>query len=238
MEFERYIQTLPTKKLSRVKRIILQTLWGTNGNTFPRPWITSQTLLEQTQQKYFDRRIRELRDDLGCDLETKYVSTLQDHAWRLQSPTLQPPKPRSYLTVRQKVDLFKRHDFSCAICGVTIAAEERGLQADHKVPISRGGRRDLNNWQPLCQDCNVAKRRACQGCDLPCESCVWAYPETVGIRTTIAFRESTLRRLDRFVQATQGNRDAITNDAVDRYLDTADMGDRTVSEDDETEDKP
>lgn len=238
MEFERYIQTLPTQKLSHVKRIILQTLWGDDNTPFPKPWITSSVLLEQTQQKYFDRRIRELRDDLGCDLETNYVSTLQDHAWRLRSPTLRSPKPRSYLTVRQKVDLFKRHDFSCAICGVTIAAEERGLQADHKVPISRGGRPDLSNWQPLCQNCNVAKRRACQGCDLPCESCVWAYPETVGIRTMIAFRESTLRRLDRFVQATQGDRDAITNDAVDRYLDTADMGDRTVSEDDETEDKP
>ena len=69
--FENYLSALPKKKrLSEVKLTILKRLWGSDDIDFPKPGVSSIELLELTGQKYFDRRTRELRDELGCDLES------------------------------------------------------------------------------------------------------------------------------------------------------------------------
>jgi hypothetical protein len=181
MTFEQYIAGLPST-LSDVKRQIVQRLWK-EGASFPRGWVKSSELLSLTGQKYFDRRVRELRDEMGCDIETGTVSG--EHAYRLISTDVEVANPRAYLTESQKKELFRSASNRCAICDRQFESGLRGLQADHKVPLKRGGPHDSANWQPLCVECNVGKRRACAGCELDCQVCPWAFPERVGRRLLV-----------------------------------------------------
>lgn len=197
-KFEQYINDIQSnlttktgkpKKLSDVKRLILYTLWNA-GTSFPRDWVSSQQLNELTKQKYFDRRVRELRDQNGCDIETGFNEG--SHAYRLYSDTMSAAFDRTYLTNKQRTKLFETHHFSCAACGQKFSAEDAsGLQADHKVPLIKGGGSELANWQPLCVSCNVAKRRSCQGCDIDCKICAWVFPEKFGQTFSIQLQQDT-----------------------------------------------
>lgn len=81
MSLEEYLGNLPTKKrLSEVKQKIIKRLWGDENISFPKPWVSSKELLELTGQKYFDRRTRELRDELGCDIESQYSKEHAGHS--------------------------------------------------------------------------------------------------------------------------------------------------------------
>ena len=123
MKLSEYLQSLPTKrKLSPVKLKILTRLWGDEKDPFPKPWVSSAELLDLTGQKYFDRRTRELKNNLGCDIETAYQKKLSGHGWRLNSIRLSPPINREYLTQTQKDQLFRNSDYCCAICGVKVEA--------------------------------------------------------------------------------------------------------------------
>lgn len=220
MSLKNYLKQLPTKrKLSDVKLKILTRLWGKEADSFPKPWVSSDELLKLTDQKYFDRRTRELRDQLGCDLESKYIADFSGHAWRIKSEKLEPPLDRNYLTQSQKNKLFEDHDSTCVTCGLKVDAGIRGLQADHKIPLSRGGSNDLSNWQPMCNNCNVGKRRTCEGCALDCQTCSWAYPEIHGVRTMVSIGEKTLRRVDAYSVETGITRDKVMEDASEYYLD-------------------
>lgn len=177
--FQEYASGL---KLSDVKQKLLRMLWGADRELTSH-WIKSEALLTLTGQKYFDRRLRELRDHEGLDIESKVIDGA--HCWRLRSTNIEQKLARTYLTEAQKVKLFSGSQNACSICGKTAAAGIRGLQADHRIPLSRGGTEDISNWQPLCHECNVSKRRICQGCELECRSCNWAYPEKIGAYLTV-----------------------------------------------------
>lgn len=218
MTFEKYYQKLPIKnKLSDVKQTILRRLWGNDSDSFPKPWVSSAELLELTGQKYFDRRTRELRDSLGCDLESAYQETFGGHAWRLRSDTLTQPQQREYLSKVQKERLFAEADYRCATCGTQIKAGVRGLQADHKVPLSRGGTNALENWQPMCNNCNVGKRRSCEGCKLDCKRCSWAFPEKCGIPTLLNLSESVLRTIKRISAVESISQEQVIERAIALY---------------------
>ncbi len=220
MNLNSYIKSLPTKrKLSEVKIKIITRLWGNESDKFPKPWVSSEELLKLTDQKYFDRRTRELRDQLGCNVESSYIEKFNGHAWRLKSSKLAPPQDRDYLTQNQKDKLFNDNDFTCVTCGLKISAGIRGLQADHKVPLSRGGSNDLINWQPMCNNCNVGKRRACEGCSLECKTCSWAFPEKFGVKTMVSISEKTLRRVDAYSDKVGTTRDKVMEEASEYYLD-------------------
>ncbi len=221
MKLKEYIDHLQEKrKLSDVKLKILTRLWGDDKTPFPKLWVSSAELLELTNQKYFDRRTRELKDQVGCDLETKYCEEFSGHAWRLNSDTLALPQDREYLTQPQKIKLFEEHNYTCATCGAKVSAGVRGLQADHKIPISRGGTKDLDNWQPMCNNCNVGKRRACEGCKLDCQTCSWAFPDKVGVKTMLSISENTLRRIDSYCSKTGQARNKVMEEAAEYFIDT------------------
>ena len=128
-KFVDYKRNLPS--LSDVKAKILDLLWDDDSIPFPKPWVRSSVLLEHTKQKYFDRRTRELRDEGGCDIETRHI--YGEHSYRLVSDKVKVSNPREYLSATEKNSLFLRHRYRCQICGKILAAGVRGLQADHKV---------------------------------------------------------------------------------------------------------
>lgn len=225
MKFDDYIVNLTSnKKLSSVKLIILKKLWCDEVDAFPKPWISSAELLELTNQKYFDRRARELRDQHGCDVESAYNEELKGHAWRLTSSNLLKAQDREYLTNKQKNLLFKLYDFKCATCGISANAGIRGLQADHKIPLSRKGSNDLSNWQPLCNSCNIGKRRACDGCELECSVCAWSFPESTGIVTMINVNPFVINRVNDYGKQTGETISQIFEKAAEYYLDSKKKG--------------
>ena len=55
-------------------------------------------------------------------------------------------------TKKEWIDLCERFDNQCVCCG-----NEGDLSVDHIIPISKGGRNDISNIQPLCLHCNLTK---------------------------------------------------------------------------------
>lgn len=55
-------------------------------------------------------------------------------------------------TLAEWMELRKQFDNRCAIC-----REVKKLSVDHIIPISKGGKNDISNIQPLCMDCNRKK---------------------------------------------------------------------------------
>ena len=214
MTLDEYIATLPIK-LVGVKFKILERLWS-EGNEFPRGWVTSSELVILTGQKYFDRRIREMRDNVGCDIESG--TNNGKYTYRLKSLSLGIANLRMYLTQVQKRKLFEAADGRCAVCNRSFSSETRGLQADHKVPLSRGGALEFTNWQPLCVECNVGKRRACEGCELECNICPWAFPERVGRRIIVQVPANVEEAILRY--SNDSGTDLITSvsEAISEYV--------------------
>ena len=53
----------------------------------------------------------------------------------------------------QCVELFlEAYNYECAYCG-----SSENLQIDHIHPVSKGGWKNWDNLQVLCQDCNLRK---------------------------------------------------------------------------------
>lgn len=194
MKLEAYLQSLG--KLSQVKTQILTALWHENPTRFPRGWVSSSKILALTNQKYFDRRIRELRDQDGCDIETGFMNGKS--AYRLVSGEIKPVAKRAYLSEKQKKQLYQSQDYQCQICNKQLFADSSGSfapQADHKVPLSRNGSHQSDNWQTICVECNVGKRRACQGCEAVCVVCPWAFPEKTGVLINLAISKELFGKL-------------------------------------------
>ncbi len=61
--------------------------------------------------------------------------------------------PRQPTSVNKRFMVFKRDGYRCRMCGQ--AGGE--LEADHVIPVCRGGRDILENLQTLCRRCNRGK---------------------------------------------------------------------------------
>jgi 5-methylcytosine-specific restriction endonuclease McrA len=56
------------------------------------------------------------------------------------------------ITDRDWRRLCQRYDNRCAYCG-----EQRPLQRDHIIPVTRGGQHSIGNLIPACKRCNLSK---------------------------------------------------------------------------------
>lgn len=63
---------------------------------------------------------------------------------------------RSKMSESLRYDVFKRDNFKCSICGMS-AKDGVKLQVDHIIPISKGGKTEMDNLQTLCSRCNIGK---------------------------------------------------------------------------------
>lgn len=62
---------------------------------------------------------------------------------------------RDYVPGSVRYEVLKRAKWRCELCGTS--SEVRALDVDHVVPVSRGGKNDLSNYQALCTTCNQNK---------------------------------------------------------------------------------
>ena len=176
--FESFVTPTPANR--RYYFAILELLWPV-GHGIPGPRVTEDEVREvidalrlaEGKDPYKDpfRRMRELQGDEGFTSIIKEGTTYQ-----LTSTATRPKRaPREKLADRRWSEIKARHGNRCAVCG--IAEPDVLLSPDHKVPRTRNGTNADLNYQPLCQSCNAVKSAVCQGCELVCETCAWAYPE-------------------------------------------------------------
>ena len=64
---------------------------------------------------------------------------------------------RKLATRELREKIMKRDNYTCQLCGKYMP-DEVGLQIDHIVPVSKGGKSVPSNMQVLCSKCNSAKR--------------------------------------------------------------------------------
>jgi hypothetical protein len=189
-----YEQKFP--KLKDVHKKILSILWVGDQEVFPKPWISSNDLLTATGQKNFDRRIRALKSEIGCDIESGRDKN--QHRYRLRSPNVLPvTNARGSLQKTKKLELFRKNKYKCNVCRKLTGSGVTGLQADHKIPLSRGGTNADENWQPLCNHCNAIKRSSCAGCIEDCLNCHWAFPEKTGRHSMYRVAPNILKPLEK-----------------------------------------
>lgn len=162
-------------------RLILELLWP-EDHGIPGPHISQNELREainaartaEGKTPYIDpfRRMRELQGEEGFTSIIKEGVRYQLVSLEVTSkrePRAKPP-PEMWQQIRS------RADFRCSHCGRQ--EPDVKLSPDHRQPRARGGKNDEENWQPLCEQCNVLKSSACQGCSINCLTCSWAFPET------------------------------------------------------------
>jgi Restriction endonuclease len=63
---------------------------------------------------------------------------------------------RSKMNNSIRYDVLKRDNFKCCICGLS-SLDGVVLHVDHIIPVSKGGKTELNNLQTLCDRCNYGK---------------------------------------------------------------------------------
>ena len=176
--FQQVIAGFVSKSASNRKyyEIILRTVWP-EGHGIPGPHVDQKQIREAINayrgKPYVDtfRRVRELEGEEGIRGLIKQGTTYQ-----LVDLTVSPKrKPRTSLGQHDWIQVLTKYSFKCAMCQG--ATDERGFQQDHKIPRARGGSDNLENWQPLCDECNILKSAACRNCERDCGTCCWAFPE-------------------------------------------------------------
>ncbi len=65
-------------------------------------------------------------------------------------------RERAAMSPGLRYDVLKRDGFRCVLCGSS-ASDGVKLEVDHIVPVSRGGKTEMDNLQTLCDRCNRGK---------------------------------------------------------------------------------
>lgn len=97
-----------------------------------------------------DRRVRDLRGWFHLPA----VRSGRAHVYVLTGRAVAEPRSSIPPKVRGQVLSAQR----CAQCGKTPLEDHIKLEVDHKVPLSWGGTDDIDNLQPLCEQCNHDKQ--------------------------------------------------------------------------------
>jgi 5-methylcytosine-specific restriction endonuclease McrA len=172
-----FVSTSPANKL--YYSVILEALWPV-GHGVPGPVLTENQVraaidrfrTEHGKPPYKDvfRRMRELQGEEGFTGIRK-----EGNRYQLQSLEMsQKREPREKLSKADWMRLKQQYGFQCASCGRQ--EPDVRLSPDHKIPRIRQGSNEFGNLQPLCEQCNNIKSNSCQGCELNCNVCAWAFP--------------------------------------------------------------
>ena len=63
---------------------------------------------------------------------------------------------RSKLTPKIRYQVLKKYNYTCQYCGRT-ASDGVKLHVDHIIPVSRGGKTEMDNLTVACEECNIGK---------------------------------------------------------------------------------
>jgi 5-methylcytosine-specific restriction endonuclease McrA len=230
--YDGFVQPNPSNRI--YYRVILEELWPV-GHAIPGPHVTESQLRaainhyrktnrfgRDPDKDYLDvfRRMRELRGEEALEGILNHGKTYQ-----LANLTIgQKRKPRVKLSDADWEIVLERYGGGCANC--KRKPPEVNLQQDHKVPRVRadktaqlpGGPDALDNWQPLCEECNNFKSVNCRNCGLDCFECPWAYPEMF---KSLRISPLNTARLLEHAKAMGADPDELINHIVEKYVESS-----------------
>lgn len=193
----------PSEANKSYYRVLLEELWPA-GHGIPGPRIKEDELREAIERfrrnqysgskpykPYIDvfRRLRELQGEEGITGIGREGKTYQLVNLSLSEKRV----PRIKLSDPDWLQIMGTYQHRCPVC--SRSEPEVRFQQDHKVPRTRGGGNELSNWQPLCDECNNFKSTLCRGCQLECEVCSWAFPESFAPLRLSSINISRLRQI-------------------------------------------
>ena len=103
-------------------------------------------------QEQLDRRRRELNRYFVIEKAAQGVAT------RYRLVSMKERRPDADLGVSERDRAAVLRYGLCAMCGSSPLVDGVRLQVDHKVPKEWGGSDDVDNLQPLCEECNRGKK--------------------------------------------------------------------------------
>lgn len=123
-------------------------------------FIFTRTQTRYSQKNYIRQSyiVQNEVENITCDfsyLENRYNKL---EAINFECPLSQydSKNQRKLMTKALRKKIMQRDNYTCQICGKYMP-DEVGLQIDHIIPISRGGKTIDSNLQVLCSKCNGKK---------------------------------------------------------------------------------
>jgi len=117
-----------------------------NGKLFRSSPITKlKNKMRYTSKKYHETRKK---------YDRKYLASEKGKEWarRINTTRFLQLKNGKGVKKKEKEEVFKNYNHRCASCG-----SENNLTLDHIIPLSKGGKHEIDNLQVLCRDCNFKK---------------------------------------------------------------------------------
>jgi 5-methylcytosine-specific restriction endonuclease McrA len=118
-------------------------------NETSRKWCEANPNRErERKQKY-----RKKNSDRERERKKKYRKDNLDKA-RVHNQSRRARKAGNggRFTVAEFQDLCNKYNYLCLCC-----REKKKLEADHVIPVTKGGTSFIDNIQPLCRSCNSSK---------------------------------------------------------------------------------
>jgi len=213
----------PSEANKSYYRVLLEKLWPA-GHGIPGPRVKEDELREAIERfrrnqysgskpykPYVDvfRRLRELQGEEGVTGIGREGKTYQLVSLSLSEKRV----PRIKLSDPGWLQILEIYQHRCPVC--SRSEPEVRFQQDHKIPRTRGGGNELSNWQPLCDECNNFKSTSCRGCQLECEICSWAFPESFA---PLRLSSDNISRLRQIAANTNSNPHDLLNQIVTRFF--------------------
>ena len=126
----------------------------------------------------------------GLKGNRQYVLHKEDHDLLFKNSA---KSIRLELSNDEKQKILQKQNYRCNICGAilkesknisshTFSKDRVVLEFDHRIPIDKGGKNQIENYQALCHYCNKCKRQMCFICNSECsENCCLVSPEKSSI---------------------------------------------------------
>lgn len=106
---------------------------------------------EVGDQEQLDRR----RRDLHTHFVIEKVGSGRDIRYRLTGVKELALSERG-ISEKDRAEVLRPG--RCAMCGKTPIEDGVRLQVDHRIPLDLGGTNEIDNLQPLCEECNRGKK--------------------------------------------------------------------------------
>lgn len=91
-------------------------------------------------------------ESVFTELEYNKARNTLDRLWLTKPISDREIANRYIQLIKVRNYIFKKHGKSCLNCGSNYK-----IAMDHIIPVSKGGKNNTDNLQPLCKNCNSSK---------------------------------------------------------------------------------